>query len=150
MGFAAIWEAVGEYLPEAIRLVGPDDVGRYDRPQRISWDPVSASPSAPQRLGTAAEAGPLYTRDVSFELELWGESLEATEEMLASLVNAMHKVLSQHGYRPGSERWNTGAQSTKGVVCVLTVTLRIPLQREQKKTVRISEIAPINQEIETP
>jgi hypothetical protein len=68
---------------------------------------------------------------------------DLSEALMANLVNAFHRRLTQFGYRIVSGGWSKAPRSGKGLAYVLTIALRLPLVREDNPTVTVTAINPI-------
>ena len=73
---------------------------------------------------------------------------DLTEALLANLVNAFHRRLTQFGYRVVSGGWSKAPRAGLGLAYVLTLAIRLPLVREDNPTVKVTAVTPIDVEIE--
>jgi hypothetical protein len=67
---------------------------------------------------------------------------DVTEALMANLVNAFHRRLTQFGYRYVEGGWSRAIRSGLGLAYVLTLAIRLPIVREDNPTVTVTTINP--------
>jgi hypothetical protein len=145
-----------------IKIYGPkDQVSNNPAPPCIAWGPEGDETWKPgQRPGKPGAPSALWTRHIPIVFEIFGglnpaatilegsgpstslTDTDRTEALMANLVNAFHRRLSQHGYEVASGRWGQAKRTGDGMTYLLTVVLKLPLVREDNPTVHISHINP--------
>ena len=138
---------------QPITIYGPDDEGADSSPPSVQWAPTSETFSPPQRLGAPKAPGPLMVRGPAVVFALFGglppvdsyTDAEApyigpkvTEVMLSKLVNIIHRTTSPQSYAIESGNWFNGGRTGIGSAYEFTVTLKLPLVREDNPTVTIT------------
>jgi hypothetical protein len=123
-----------------LRFTGPAETDHESAPNRMNWAPVRATHAAPRGLGDATGGGPLLTRRWDILVEIWGESITATEELANLFLNVAQRSLTQFGYAPGQEQWEPGGVTAKGALCKMLFPLLTPVPRRQLATRPITAI----------
>lgn len=127
---------------DGVRFVGPKLAENTVKAPVIIWQPVSAVHIAPRRIGGGpGDDGDILTREWTIVVEVYGRTLDETENLTNVFLGAAHEWLSRHGYTLGSEQWDPGGQTAGGSLCVLSFKLRTPIPRTPKPTREITNIA---------
>lgn len=144
MGLAEIFEPIGEALKENCRFVGPERKDDNTAPPWICWNPIGSRLTEPKQVrGDAAGADPIYTRQWAIQVDVWGASLTATEELVDRFLAVAFEKLSRHslGYQPQQEVWNPGGVTARGAECVLTIFIARPVLRTPARLISPIAIA---------
>lgn len=111
---------------------GAETVFVQGAPPRIIYVPRSERITGPagQGLDGTSDPRPLWTREVSVEVHIWGKDFADAEGLLNTLVRALHTI-GWGSYRLDSGSWDLGgkSQTTLGIVYVLNMTWLIPITR---------------------
>jgi hypothetical protein len=139
--FAMFEDPDQAWLPEGVRMAGPERADDTSRARRITWEPVSAIYTNPRRLGGGpGDDGEILQRVWSIKVEVWGSTLDDTLLIANTFVAAAHELLSKHGFRGAQESWNAGGVLASGCLCVIAFELVTPIPRRVKPTRKITEI----------
>jgi hypothetical protein len=128
---ADVFKAFAPHLPADLPFLGPDQVEQQKSAPSISWEPFSASHRPPQGLGGGRKGpeGPLWTRALTVNVRIWGESHSQTEQLLIDFINAVHTEIPA-SYGLEGERWSrSGPGMSSGFEVVLSLVLLIPVPR---------------------
>lgn len=139
--FALFTDPDQEWLPEGVRMVGPERKDDSAKARRIIWEPVSAVYTSPRRLGGGpGDDGEIFQRTWTVKVEVWGSNLDDTLLIANTFLASAHELLSKHGFNGGSEEWNPGGVLASGCLCVIAFELKTPVPRRVKPTRKITEI----------
>jgi len=156
--FAEFLTLVGSQTRQPVKIFGPKDSDANMAPPGVWWAPGDESWSPPQRQGMPNKPGSLWVREIPLTVLVFGgendptgeatspvstclRDADVTEWLVERLVNAFHRIGSQHSYQIGGMSWGEGARSGIGLACELDVTLRLPLVRIDNPTVTVEGIA---------
>ena len=143
MSFSAIFSEFSARLGPDVSFAGPSEKDTESRPGRIVWQPGPARHIPPKRIGGGpGDEGPILTRQWTIIVDIWAADLDATVELANKFLAVAHDLLSQHSYQPGSEEWDTGGVTSKGVLCRMSLFLQTPIPRTEVPTVLITTINP--------
>lgn len=131
------------------------DAGGVDR--QNTFPRVVFVPTVGTHDGNTAQAGigdgittppALWLRTVQVELHLWGKDFDDCEDLMQRVARALHGV-AWGGDRSLGEDWtrNQGATAKAGVLVVMTVSVEIPITRDQETFAVIEDFAPMTAEI---
>jgi hypothetical protein len=142
--FALFEDSDYAWLPEGVRMAGPDRRDDTSRARRITWEPVSALHTRPRRLGGGpGDDGEIMQRTWTIRVEVWGSSLDDTLLIANAFLGAAHELLTKHGFNGGQESWNPGGVTGSGSLCVIGFELLTPIPRLPKPTRKITEIVAV-------
>jgi hypothetical protein len=142
-----------------IKIFGPKDSEACLHPPGVWWAPGDETWSSGQTRGQPGYPGALWVREIPLTVLVFGgendptgeatnpvstclRDADVTEWMVERLVNAFHRVGSQHSYQIVGMSWGEGARSGIGLACELDLTLRLPLVRIDNPTVTITGLTP--------
>jgi hypothetical protein len=146
---------------DEIKIYGPqDEPANNPAPPCIGWTLAEETWSAGQRQGAPGQAAALWTRRIPVTFEIFGgmnpavteatppsstylSDTDRSEALMAMLVNAHHRRLTQNGYRIESGKWGQSIRSGMGMAYVLVVSFAIPLVREDNPTVHVAHVNPV-------
>ncbi len=144
MPLADVFKDFAAELPPEVAFVGPDDVEMNHAPNRITWEPISARHSPPKRISRGAnDEGDLWQREVSVNVQIWGQTHTETEGLLVTFVNATHRLLGGPGYQLAGEEWSRGGPESAGFQVKLTLVVFQPLRRELQPSRPVTAINPV-------
>lgn len=139
MSLKSVFTAIEErFADDRVKFAGPDRIDDTDKPPRVRWVPLRAQRTPPTRAGGGPrDDGDIAVRSWVLELEFWGVTLTATEELADKFFAVCHDLGTHFTFPPeGTEDWNTGGVSPRGVICKTQFTMRVPIRRTVKPVVR--------------
>jgi hypothetical protein len=141
---------------DELKIYGPqDNAANNPAPPCIAWTPGKESWSPGQHQGKPGSPAALWTREIPVTFEIFGglnaavegeesstylHETDVSEALMAKLVNAIHRRLSQHGYRVLDGGWGPSIRMGLGMVYVLVISFRLPLVKEDNPTVTITAV----------
>ena len=153
--------AVASLTEHEVKIYGPqDEPANNPAPPCIGWTLGKEIWSPGQRQGKPGQAAALWTRRIPVTDEIFGGLNPATtpattppstylletdrsEALMAMLVNAHHRRLTQHGYQIESGGWGQSIRSGDGMVYTLTVSFALPLAREDNPVAHVAHVNPV-------
>jgi hypothetical protein len=112
-------------LPSTVKFVGPERKDDQSTAPRISWHPKRERHLPPKELGI------VLVRECAIEVEIWGDDLAQTEELLGKFLAVTHDLCSRFSYSFGSGEWITGGVSASGCIHRLNLLLQIPVPKTE-------------------
>lgn len=139
--FALFEDPDQAWLPDGVRMAGPERRDDQSRKRRITWEPVSSVYTSPRRLGGGpGDDGEIMQRRWTIKVEVWGSDLDDTLLIANAFLASAHELLSKHGFNGGQDEWNPGGVTASGCLCVIAFELLTPIPRRVKPTRKITEI----------
>ncbi len=141
MSLESIFAEFPARLPPDLTFLPPkrkDDIGK---PPRIVWKPLRDNLLPPRGLG-GRDTSPIFERQWTILVEVWGEDLTATEVLANAFLSVAQDLLSKHSYSPGPAEWDVGGVTGKGVLCLLSFQLRTPILKTVIPTVPVTGFEP--------
>ena len=143
MSIENIFEKMKTATPELNHRLGMRQIFKEDSPPRCVWVPVRSTLSAPEGQGGDGVTGgdatfqvaqhPVRTRNVQYEIHLWGANFSHCEEMMERFVTAAIDAMAG-AVEFESEEWILpDGTLKKGDAVVLGITIKQPLL--ERKTV---------------
>lgn len=109
------------------------DVDANDSPPRIIWTFPSVTHGAAEKIRIAGEKRPttraLLTRTVTVSAHCWGESLDATEQLVHDLLASAHKAAWGSIAFLGEE-WADEEHGDFGTLAIVRLGVSIPVTRK--------------------
>lgn len=148
-------EAIGHLLPSDVDYSTEGlDFDGHSAPPAISLYPSSetfAAPVQPNRLPRKDEGRAIMTRKVTVIANLWGSTIEATEELLRRLVVACREIATGPYFSVGSAQWLGSRGLVKeGHVLSLTITVDLALQADAPRTVHPNSMTTAREYVDAP
>jgi hypothetical protein len=151
---------------DTLKLFGPQDEAANVAPPAIYWMPLNEGKwQAPKRQGISGVPGALWTRPIELSFLIFGgvtsdpdwvnshdaldqaaaratmHDTDETERLLANLINAIHRQMGgAFGYSDPGVTWFPPERMGMGMACELTVTIYLPLVREDNPTAPVTTI----------
>lgn len=151
-----------------VNMFGPSDDAANAAPRSIYWMPIKENTWEASRLqGKPGSPGTLWVRPIEMSFLIFGgdasepdwvsdadtpaqaatragqHETDETESLLAGVINAIQRKLGANGYENPSVTWFPSGRDGIGMSCELTITLKIPLLREDNPTFTATGIDPI-------
>lgn len=134
--------------PDVSVGIGRDFLSRNARPPRIAFVPDSASYGPAPRVG--GNPRPLYARNLSVSVHIWGASFAATEELLLDTVVALRGIASGPQMQLGGEQWlaQQGEAVKHGDAAELALTIETLVYDRAKTTAAVEavDVSPCGEE----
>jgi len=118
---------------------GARELDRSAKPPRIVWRLVRGEHEGTTRPGQNPR--PLFNRRLELEAHLWGATYEQAEQLLEDVGRAVH-ASAVGSYAPLREEWpaedeDGRVHQHKGVYCVLTLELLVPVTTTAQTTATV-------------
>lgn len=117
--------------------LGAKEVRTNGGPPRIIWVPTSAAHSAPGK--DKANPRRCFTREVGVVAHCWGESLDATEQLVHDLIYRLHKS-AWGSIQLGGEEWPDDAHVELGLVALVRFVAHVPVETKTYQTVVLTTV----------
>jgi hypothetical protein len=148
---SALWLEDHPVTPLTFEVyIGEDFLAQHQDPPRIVWVPREEDLIGGQGLGGNGftTPGPLWAREVSVEVNIWGSDLEMTEDLYEYVIQACHRLFVGC-YKPLRGEWIKSGDTLMGVQYALNIQFLIPVTRRPDVTRVVTEM-PITTEVEFP
>lgn len=103
---------------------GSSNIAHHDAPPRIVWVPIDGRFASAEKSQKNPKA--YLTRVPMIAAHCWGETYDATEELVHRLLGVIH--LASHGsYELGGESWPLDDDGHHGTLAIVTFGIKVPV-----------------------
>lgn len=115
---------------------GAKDLDRIDGTPRLTWIPLRASFTAPEKQGKGKS---VITRNPLIGAHCWGGSYDDAEELVHQLILALRSSAHADVDLQG-EDWPPELHTHDGIVAVVSFSVKVPVIRPPLRTVQANKL----------
>lgn len=144
-----IMTTIGEtllVLRPNVSFAGPRGKDDTSRPGRVTWSlEGDGAINPPKGLGGGpGKDGAIMSRTWPIVVEIWSADMDVAEDLVNTVLGAIHRCLTAESYEIAKETWDTGGRTSKGITCKVLLGLKVPVPR---LTSEVKVITAINTDI---